>query len=91
MDAWLIPMWGSKRKVWVLGALDLCQRRYWYVDSQPTFSRDPAAQGQEWVWQYDNPVFRSSEDNRELEWCDCHAFKSGNNGSRLRHIGSSRH
>ncbi|KIJ32860.1 hypothetical protein M422DRAFT_265350 [Sphaerobolus stellatus SS14] len=52
MDAWLIPMWASKRKVWVLGVLDLCRRRYWYVDSQPTFSRDLAAQGQEWVWQH---------------------------------------
>ncbi|KIJ46503.1 hypothetical protein M422DRAFT_250094 [Sphaerobolus stellatus SS14] len=61
----------------------LIPMRYWYVDSQPTFSRDPAGQGQEWVWQYDNPVFGSSEDNRELEWCDCHAFKSGNNRSRL--------
>ncbi|KIJ51760.1 hypothetical protein M422DRAFT_244101 [Sphaerobolus stellatus SS14] len=57
MDAWLIPMWASKRKVWVLGVLDLRRRRYWYVDSQPTFSRDPAAQGQEWVWQHLSHIY----------------------------------
>jgi hypothetical protein len=49
-DAWVIPMYSSRRNQWLLGVIDWRRKRLWYVDGRPLHSKTIRDQGDAWTW-----------------------------------------